>query len=62
MKWRNLMFDEYPDLMNVKHVCAILQIGKNYAYQLLQSHELKSKKIGKGYKIPKAWLIDYIKK
>ena len=54
------MFNSYPDVLSVKQLCEILDIGKNTAYRLLQSGEIKSIKIGKVYKIPKKSIKDYI--
>ena len=56
------MFNSYPDVLSVNQLCEILDIGKNTAYRLLQSGEIKSIKIGKVYKIPKKTLKDYIVK
>ncbi len=56
------MFNSYPDVLSVKQLCEILDIGKNTAYRLLQSGEIKSIKIGKVYKIPKKYLKEYISK
>ncbi len=54
------MFNSYPDILSVKQLCEILDIGKNTAYSLLQSGEIKSIKIGKVYKIPKKEIRKYI--
>ena len=54
------MFNSYPDVLSVKQLCEILNIGKNTAYKLLQSGEIKSIKIGKVYKIPKKEVRRYI--
>ena len=54
------MFNSYPDVLSVKQLCEILNIGKNTAYRLLQSGEIKSIKIGKVYKIPKKEVRRYI--
>ena len=54
------MFNSYPDILSVKQLCEILDIGKNTAYRLLQSGEIKSIKIGKVYKIPKKEVRRYI--
>jgi len=56
------MFNSYPDVLSVKQLCEILDIGKNTAYRLLQSGEIKSIKIGKVYKIPKKYVKEYISK
>lgn len=54
------MFNSYPDILSVKQLCEILDIGKNTAYRLLQSGAIKSIKIGKVYKIPKKEILKYI--
>lgn len=54
------MLNSYPEVLSVKQVCEILNIGKNTAYRLLQSGEIKSKKIGKVYKIPKKYVKDFL--
>lgn len=54
------MFKDYPDVLNVKQLCEILHIGKNSAYELLSSGEIKSRKIGRKYLIPKICVIDFI--
>ncbi len=54
------MFNSYPDILSVKQLCEILDIGKNTAYRLLQSGEIKSIKIGKVYKIPKKEVHKYL--
>ena len=56
------MFNSYPDILSVKQLCEILDIGKNTAYRLLQGGEIKSIKIGKVYKIPKKYVTKYIVK
>ena len=55
------MFNSYPDVLSVKQLCEILDIGKNTAYRLLQSGEIKSIKIGKVYKIPKKYLKEFLR-
>ena len=54
------MLDNYNDVLTVDEVCEVLRIGKNTVYKLLQSCQLKSKKIGKNYKIPKLYIIEYL--
>jgi len=52
--------NSYPDILSVKQLCEILDIGKNTAYRLLQCGEIKSIKIGKVYKIPKKEVRRYL--
>lgn len=54
------MFNEYSDLINVDELCEILSIGKNAAYDLLNSGELKAFKTGRVWKIPKLSVEQYI--
>jgi len=55
------MFDNYPDVVAVKELCHMWQIGKNTAYYLLKNHKIKSIKIGKVHKIPKIYVIKYLR-
>lgn len=54
------MLKNYKDILSVEDLCEILSIGKNTAYRLLKSGEIKAIRIGKVYKIPKENLIKYI--
>ena len=53
------MFDTYPDVVTVKELCQMLQIGKNTAYHLLNS-QIVSIRIGRKRLIPKAYVIEYV--
>ncbi|MCD8149126.1 MAG: helix-turn-helix domain-containing protein [Clostridiales bacterium] len=50
----------YPDVLKPKDVMVILGIGKNTVYKMLKSGELKSIKVGKQYRIPKKYLLQYL--
>lgn len=54
------MFMNYPDMMNVSQLQEALGIGRNMAYNLIKGNKIKSLKIGKNIRIPKAFLIDYV--
>ncbi|QAA30361.1 helix-turn-helix domain-containing protein [Clostridium manihotivorum] len=56
------MFNQYDDLLNVDELCEVLSIGKNTAYELLNSGEIKAFKPchGRVWKIPKLALEEYI--
>ena len=54
------MFSNYPDVVSIKDLMTMLNIGKNTAYGLLQSGALKSIKVGKQYRIPKRFIIEYL--
>lgn len=54
------MFNEYNDLLSVEELCDILCIGKNTAYAILNSGELKAFRTGRTWKIPKMALAEYV--
>lgn len=56
------MFNEYSDLINVDELCEILSIGKNTAYEILNSGEINAFKTGRIWKIPKLSIEKYILK
>ena len=56
------MLNKYSDILTVEELCKVLRIGKNTAYRLLKSNEIKSVKIGKIYKIPKKSVRKYLEK
>lgn len=56
-----LMFCEYPDVVDVKLMRAMLGgIGRRTAYQLLRNRAIESVKIGRTYRIPKISIISYL--
>ena len=54
------MFNDYNDLVTVEDLCEMLSIGKNAAYKLLASGELKCFRLNRVWKIPKQCVIDYV--
>lgn len=54
------MFSEYPDVITVEQLMEMLHIGKNAAYALLKSGEIRTIRIGRRYIIPKRSIITYI--
>ena len=57
-----IMFTEYPDLVNIIQLKNMLNIGINLAYRLVRDNTINSIKIGREYKIPKRNVIAYITK
>lgn len=60
----NNMFKEYPDIVTTKEMMEMLHIGRNKAYELLDT-EIKSFKngaTGRSHYIPKGCIIEYINK
>ena len=54
------MFEMFPDILTVDQLCEAFQIGKNTAYELLNSGQIKAIKMGNIWKVPKPSLIDYV--
>ncbi len=54
------MFANYPDVVSVEQLQQMLGIGQVLAYNLVKHGEIKSRKVGREYKIPKINIIKYI--
>ena len=60
-EYYNLLFNNYPDVVKAKDLKEMLpRTGKNKVYDLLRTEQIKSKKIGKIYYIPKINIINYL--
>ena len=56
------MFQNYPDVVNVKQMREMLDgIGRNTAYKMLSEETIKSKKIGRKYFVPKENIVEFLK-
>ena len=55
-----LMFAEYPDIVTVKDLQAMLGISRHAAYDLLGEGEISCIRLGNAYKIPKINVIDSV--
>ncbi|MBR6013597.1 MAG: helix-turn-helix domain-containing protein [Selenomonadaceae bacterium] len=55
------MDNEMSPLITVEELCELLMIGKNAAYKLLISGELKGFRIGRIWKIPRQSIDIYIR-
>lgn len=56
----HLMFNNYPDVVNIKQLREMLGVGITKAYTLVNDNIISSKKIGREYKIPKVMIINYL--
>jgi len=54
------MFDDYKDIVNIDDLCEMLCLGKNSCYMLLRNGSIRSFRVGRVYKIPKKYVIDYV--
>jgi excisionase family DNA binding protein len=57
----NNTFREYPDVLSVPQVSTILGVSSKTVYRILSDGALKSLKVGREFKIPKLYLLQYIK-
>ncbi len=55
------MFAQYPDIMSIHDLRSALGIGRTKAYELVNSGEIQSIKVGKSIRIPKKALLDYVR-
>ena len=54
------MFSNYPDILTVKQVGELLNIGRNGAYELIRTGKVHSVKIGRQIRISKDSLIEFV--
>ena len=54
------MYGEIGEILTIEELMELLYIGKNTAYQLLKSGEIKAFRIGKVWKIPRESVNEYI--
>ena len=56
-----LMFTDYPDIVNLVQMRKMLGgISNTLAYRILKENIIKSRKVGREYKIPKVNVIKYM--
>jgi excisionase family DNA binding protein len=54
------IFETYPDVVGVEELQKMLNVGIVLAYRLLKERKIKSRKIGREYKISKTAVIKYL--
>lgn len=60
MKNKNNIFSDYPDVVTVEQLSTMLGISTKTAYKLVKEKKIKSISIGRTYKIPKIFILDYL--
>ena len=55
------MLEQYDDLLTLDELCEVLQIGRNTAYQILNSGFIPAFRIGRRWKIPKTSIQELLK-
>ena len=56
------MSENYPDMLTIKQLKEILNIGQNKALAILHNGKIQYFRIGRSVKIPKKAVLDYIEK
>lgn len=54
------MLKNYPDVLDVKDLCAVLAISEKTAYGLLRKGVIHHIRIGRIYKVPKKSVYRYL--
>lgn len=57
-KYRSL--DELPLVLHVEDLMPILGIGRNTAYELVRSGQIRSIRVGRQLRVPKDAVIDFL--
>jgi len=57
----NTVFQGYPDVLDVKQVSELLNVSTKTVYRLLRTGSLSSLKVGREFRIPKLYLMQYLK-
>ena len=60
MAYNYVSYDDIPLVMTVEDLMPILLIGRNTAYELVRSGEIKSIRIGRQIRIPRDALIEFL--
>lgn len=55
-----LFLKEYPDVLTTKDLQSILGISGKTVFRLLHSGQIKSIKVGRNFRIPKIYLLQYL--
>ena len=54
------IFKDYPDIVEISQLMEMLNISKYSAYKLVTENKIKHLVIGRKYRIPKIYVIEYI--
>lgn len=54
-------FNELPLALTVLEAGQVLRVGRNVAYELVRSGQLRSVRVGKNIRIPRDALAEYLK-
>lgn len=61
MDGRPTSYDDLPLTLSVRELMPILSVGRNTAYELIRSGQIRSVRIGRRILIPKAEVLQFLK-
>ena len=56
-----IVFNGYPDVLNVKQVSKVLRISTKTVYKLIRNGSLSSMKVGREFRVSKVVIMKYVK-
>lgn len=56
----SLFFTDYPDVLTTKDIREILGVSTKTLLQLIHTGKLRSIKVGRSYRIPKLYLLQFL--
>lgn len=60
MAERPTSFDDLPLTLRVEELMSILGIGRNTAYELIRSGQIKSIRVGRQFRVPKDAVLNFL--
>ena len=60
MAERRTSFDDLPLTLRVEELMPILGIGRNTAYELVRSGQIRSIRVGRQLRVPKDAILDFL--
>ncbi len=55
-----MMFPDYPDIINITQLQTMLSISRHVAYDLINDGYIKAIKVANAFKIPKVNVIEFV--
>lgn len=55
-----MMFPDYPDIVNIPQLQNMLGVSRHLAYDLINDGYIKGLKIGNAFRIPKVNVIEFV--
>lgn len=55
------IFSDYPDVVDINDLTRMLNIGRNKAYELINTNKIQSIKIGRKHIIPKFRVVEFLR-